>query len=354
MGKLQIIVGGQFGSEGKGAIAGYLASKEKDLLAIRTAGPNAGHTVYDKEGNKFPLRQIPVAAVTNPTAGLAISAGSEVDMKVLAGEVEDIESYGHAVADRLFVDGQATVLEMRHLLREQDTGIVNRIGSTGKGIGAARADRIMRTARTVSGVGAKHYNVRDLAIDHLTNGGCVQIEAAQGFGLGLHAGYYPFCTSGDCTAVDACALVGLSPWASYVGELEVWIVVRTYPIRVAGNSGPLRHEITWAELNRATSGYVKPEYTTVTHKERRVGQWDHELVADAIQANGGPGRVRIALTMMDYWFPKYANQGGNLEETPGSLLDNVRALSEDLGVSIQLVGTGPRTLYDLRQVKIGA
>lgn len=350
MGKLQVIVGGQFGSEGKGAVAGYLASKEPKLLAIRVGGPNAGHTVYDAKGTRFPLRQIPVAAVTNPDAQLAIGAGSEVDLDVLWAEIGELELHGHAVHGRLLIDTQATLLEEKHRTMEADEALTERIGSTGKGIGAARADRIMRTARLVkdAGIGTglgRTGSVRVAAMEALAAGMCVQIEAAQGFGLGLHAGYYPYCTSGDCTAIDALAAASLSPWGPWVTEFEVWVVMRTFPIRVAGNSGPLRYETTWEDLNQESAAYINPERTTVTQKIRRVGRWDAQLALRAVAANGGKSpAVKVALTMLDYVLPELANE---TTLTPNAE-DHLRTLEVTLGADIGLVGTGPQTIIDRR------
>src|SRR5262249_25087084 len=132
--------------------------------------------------------------------------------------------------------------------RTEDEALVARIGSTGKGIGAARAARIMRTAPLVEDQKQWPTMVGDIA-DHirarLRHNGNIQIEGTQGYGLGLHAGYYPYCTSSDCTAMHFMAMAGCPPWLVTPEELEVWVVFRTYPIRVAGNSGPLVRETTW-------------------------------------------------------------------------------------------------------------
>lgn len=354
MGKVQIVVGGQYGSEGKGAVAGYLASLESDLLAIRTGGPNAGHTVYDERDERWALRQIPAAAVTNPTALLAISAGSEVDPAVLQSEGDLLEKWlPSKLWHRLVIDSQATVIETGHASAE--AALVQSIGSTGKGIGAARSDRIMRTAKvwvdTLSDqewfgmyhmYGKTGNNVARLARQMLSQGATVQIEAAQGFGLGLHAGLYPQCTSSDCRAIDALAAVGISPWDPVVEEVEVWVVLRVYPIRVAGNSGPMKGETSWAELG------LPEEVTTVTRKIRRVGEWDQDLADAAIEANGGYGATRIALMMFDQVAP-LAGGIRSWKELGASEQKQIDEWKDRLGGRIALVGTGPRSIIDLRE-----
>lgn len=337
MGKLQVIVGGQFGSEAKGHVAGYLATKESDLFAIRTGGPNAGHTVM-WEGAAYKLRQIPAAAITNETAMVGISAGSEIDPAVLQSEADMLEAtLPNKLWHRLIIDSQATVIEPSHLGMEK--ALVESIGSTGKGIGAARADRIMRTARIWADTSpAEKTNVAGFAHNVLEDGGTVQIEAAQGYGLGLHAGYYPQCTSGDCRAIDALAMAGLSPWDPLVTSLEVWVVFRVYPIRVAGNSGPLYNETSWANLG------LPQEHTTVTGNVRRVGHWDQQLADAAMAANGE--NVNVALMMFDQVEPE-AKGVVWWDQLSRKAQDTLSQYDDCVGNRIQLVGTGPDTVIDL-------
>lgn len=340
-GKLIVVVGGQFGSEGKGAIAGYLAGMEPNpLLAVRVGGPNAGHTAYDDEGNRYALRQLPVAAVTNTQAALAIGEGSEVDPVVLG---EEIVTTG--AAGRIVVDPEATVITEAAKRVEYESGLVQRIGSTGKGVGGARAMRVMRGAPRVRDFFNRPVApwrmepVAQLARGHLRVGGTVMIEAAQGYGLGLHAGFYPKCTSGDCRAIDALAMAGLYPDRRW--NHETWVVFRTHPIRVAGDSGPLKDETTWEKLATASAGYIHPEKTTVTQKIRRVGLWDEGLAAKALDAN--PGAI-VALTMLDYVFPEIAG----LVHLPEHVERYVIQVERQLGTLIGLVGTSPWTVVDRR------
>lgn len=374
-GKISVVVGGQFGSEAKGAVAGYLAAQDGNVVCVRIGGPNAGHTVYGRcpqdcdnahrmfgdeafareHPHPWRLRQIPVAAVTNPSATLLIAAGSEVDFTVLRNEWNQLNSAGYKLQGRLNIDYTATVLEQKHIEAEMVNALPGKIGSTGKGIGAARADRIWRNAATVH----EFYNLlRSMGIlmvdsttmleTRLMTGAHVVIEGTQGYGLGLHTDYYPKCTSGDCRAIDFLAQSGLSPWSTAVSDLEVWVVARTYPIRVAGNSGPLEGETSWDELG------LEPERTTVTNKVRRVGQWDSELVRNAVFANGGGDfnpRVRLALTMADYKIPEIKGLrriDQPDEESYKKLMVLIREVEEQVRARVGLVGTGPTSIIDLR------
>ncbi len=373
MGQLKVVVGGQAGSEAKGACTAYLAgvaaAEGRVVTVVRVAGPNAGHTAYDDQGRKWALRQIPVAAVVDPDAMLVIGAGSEVELAVLRDEVESLEAAGIAISPRLFVDSQVTVITDRHKEVEAGRvligaggvygdaadaeGLVAKIGSTGKGIGAARADRLLRGA-----------NIANQHLEELAEIGCyvidtapllyhasqepestILIEGTQGYVLGLHAGYYPQCTSSDCRAIDFLAMAGIDPHWVERDNYEVWVVARTYPIRVAGNSGPLENEKTWDELG------FEPERTTVTQKVRRVGEWNGDWVSAAVTANGGPGVVRISLSMADYVVPSIAGKqdlsdlSGQEVAELGILIDFVE---ESAMAAVKLVGTGPQTFIDLR------
>ncbi len=324
MSKLEVVVGAQYGSEAKGHVVQRLTERAQRTRSgtpqvIRVAGPNAGHTGYDAQGRKWALRQVPVAAVTSGTAMLGIAAGSEIDPPVLLDEFDRLRDAGLFRNKFLWVSEEATVIANHDKAIEGGAGtigpeglnlpteganLIERIGSTGKGIGAARASRLMRhpNRRVKDNPGlVAELEARGIPIakaDHMASAGYehVIIEGTQGYGLGLHAGHYPQCTSSDCRAQDFIAMAGVAPWA--FEEVEVWAVARMFPIRVAGNSGPLRDETTWEDLG------LEPEYTTVTKKMRRVGRPDWDLVRDAVRANGGAPTVRLAVTMVDQMFPK--------------------------------------------------
>lgn len=358
MSKLQVVVGGQYGSEAKGACTAYLArtAAEQGLaVVIRVAGPNAGHTAYDDEGRKWALRQVPVAAVVHPEVHLIIGAGSEIDFDVLLDEVNSLEQAGISVRGRLVVDSQATIIDARH--KEAETKLVGAIGSTGKGIGAARSERLLRTADIVSDH-AGLFDEHDLAVvdrtDHLLYHysrmpeATVLIEGTQGYGLGLHAGHYPQCTSSDCRAVDFVAMAGVDP--SWFDDYEAWVVFRTYPIRVAGNSGPLKGETSWEDLG------FEPELTTVTQKVRRVGTWDPDLARESIIANGGSAVTRVSLSMADYVVPELAGFDTDqfLDADPQvqkDLYELIRKVESDSGARVCLVGTGPQTFIEVDGVE---
>ena len=129
--------------------------------------------------------------------------------------------------------------------------------------------------------------------DMQDEGKYVLIEDTQGSALSLLHSHWPYCTSIDTNASGIISEVGIAP--SRV--TNVLMVCRSYPIRVAGNSGPMNNEITWDELAEITGNYITPEKTTVTKKVRRIAKWDDELFAQSCLLNEP---TEIALTFADY------------------------------------------------------
>lgn len=356
-GKLTVVVGGQFGSEAKGHVTAQLVrayQTKEPCMVVRVGGPNAGHSAVGVlDGKLWSLRQIPVAAVVDLTCELVIGAGSEIDPDVLDQEIFELNEAGYAVSQRLTIDSSATIIDSHHKAQEhhgetENSGnedsadsLVTRIGSTGKGIGAARAARAMRTAQQWKDYAKDHEHFEHTVLlmrRWLKKGGRVIIEGTQGFGLGSNAGFYPHCTSSNCRAIDFLSMAGLSPWAPEVGEFSVWVVMRTFPIRVAGNSGPLLGEHTWEEMADITGIEdlkTNPERTTVTKKVRRVGEFDWPLAQRAVIENGT--NVNIALTFMDYIDPTLRDLD-KLSPEGESQICRVQSM---LGAPVRMITWGP-------------
>lgn len=359
MGKIRVVVGGQYGSESKGRTAGYLLRSDVSpapQLAVRIGGPQAGHIVVGRDPNApssvmpdrhhWKLRAVPVGAVCREDARLAIGSGSEVDPERLFLELADLDRAGYAASDRIVLDPMATVMEPEHRDREVNSDLTARQGSTSTGVGEARCDRVMRRATTVGDhdelpTVLPVHPVRDLAGEHLYAGGDVLIEAAQGCHLDLYRGQYPYTTSGRTTAIDALAAAEIVPWAHPMHELQVWLAVRVNPIRVGGNSGPLKDETTWEELG------VRPEITTVTKRIRRVGKWDPELVRQSVEWCGAP-LVRISLSHLDYLFPEAA-EWRCLKDMSLLALEWIDKLEQDVGAPVALVGVAPDVTFPIRE-----
>lgn len=247
---ITIIVGGQYGSEGKGAVTGHICRTEHADYCVRTGGPNAGHTVH-YNGRAYAMQQLPVGWV-NPDTHLVIGAGALVNKAILEREIATAtEATGRSIWRRLFVDHRAFIHEDSDSDISHASGRPNRLGSTGKGCSVALRRRIERgdDAHQIGGHWAQEWRLVDtesLLNQAVDQGAKVVIEGTQGVLLDLCLGPYPYTTHRQTGPAQWMMECGLSPSL----PTDIVMVLRTYPIRVAGNSGPLPHEIDWTTLAR--------------------------------------------------------------------------------------------------------
>lgn len=347
-GKLTVLVGGQYGSEGKGAIAAHIANQYN--AHVRVGSPNAGHTIY-WNGAKHVMQSIPCGWI-NPEAVIVIGRGALLNMKQFMKELVHIMSYYPNFLDRLKIDPEAGILDEK--FHQQEGGVNGemhrRIGSTGEGVGPARVARINRDPnefRQFKDI-AEEYGLEKCLSPNTPKslatmqdrGYNILIEGTQGSALSLLHSYWPYCTSIDTNAAGIISEVGIAP--SRV--TDVLMVCRTYPIRVAGNSGPMNCETTWEELSKKIGRNVT-EKTTVTKKTRRVADWDDELFVQSYLLNAP---TEIALTFADYIDPGVygcSNLGAVLYS------DKIQAFLHDhLGEvldKLKYIGTGPETVVEV-------
>ncbi|OWV98767.1 adenylosuccinate synthetase [Rhizobium sp. R693] len=298
---VSIVVGGQFGSEGKGKVALELVRyhSRSAVTVVRVGGPNSGHTAYDRNGKKWALRQMPAASV-DKNVDVVFPAGSYIDPELLFEEIAALDY----PLDRIRISKFARVVTSEHRDWEEKAGITKSIGSTGSGVGAAVLAAVARESRNLAlsspSAGKTALltplvaDVADLMDAKLSRNERLIVEGTQGFGLSLlDGGFWPQATARNTTAAGALAEAGLSPRMVD----DVTLVVRSYPIRVAGESGPLENELTWEEVGRRTGKTGLEEFTTVTKRLRRVGEFDPNLVRRAISVNRPD---RVVLNHMDY------------------------------------------------------
>jgi len=306
MSKIDIVVGGQFGSEGKGKAAYALAMSSVHKCVARIGGSNSGHTVI---GNI--LRHLPAAALI-PNGISIIGSGSYIDIDILLAETEKFKPF-------LLIDNKAHIIQYA-----EPKKLFSAIGSTLSGTGQAVKDRITRLGNAKSVATAKklsNYLTTSAVIQDTIKKGCI-IEGTQGFGLSvLHSPYYPYVTSRDTTASGFISELGVSP--KNVGK--IFLVIRTFPIRVGGNSGPLPNECSWKDIG------VQKEYTSVTGRIRRVAKFDPEIVIEAIAYNNP---THIILNHLDY-IPKLDRQ------------TFITYVEEAINRKINYVGLGPNIIYKI-------
>lgn len=340
-GEVTAIVGAQYGSEGKGAIVQSMARQYN--VHVRTGGPNAGHTIY-YQGKEFKMQVIPCGWI-NLDAQLVIGIGALVDIEQLQKEVKWIKPYDPLIESRIFIDAKAGHLSPVFKNAEGGTSgaIHQRIGSTGKGVGAARGARMERdnvgfdlleNADLPNNVRSMlHHDTSKLLHRCMSDGDWILLEGAQGAGLSLIHGTWPYVTSADTNAAQMLADSGLPPKCL----TSCILVARTYPIRVAGNSGPLNEEVDWDYMSERIGEKVE-ERTTVTNKVRRIGKWDSDLFIRAVRLNQP---TSIALTFMDYLYPENVGIVDFADLSPGALefIDFVETLAAP--APVRFVGTGP-------------
>lgn len=353
IGKLTVLVGGQYGSEGKGAIAAHVA-KDYDVH-VRVGSPNAGHTIY-WSGEKHVMQSIPCGWI-NPKAVIVIGRGALLNMKQFMKELVHILTYYPNFLERLVIDPEAGILDERFHEMEGGTNgeMHRRIGSTGEGVGPARIARLERdpnTFRQFKDV-ASEYGLERCMVPNTPaflmwkqiEGYNILIEGTQGSGLSLLHSHWPYCTSIDTNAAGIISEVGIAP--SRV--TDVLMVCRTYPIRVAGNSGPMKNEITWDDLNKRIRTYggtpVKPEHTTVTKKTRRIAEWDPDLFTQSCLLNNP---TEIALTFADYIDPSLLHETDKEKVMSSQLLNGFlqHALGDSSGL-VKYISTGPSSVAEV-------
>ncbi len=324
-----VLVGAQWGDEGKGKVVDLVAPCV-DVVARYSGGPNAGHTVV-AGGRRYVLQSLP-SGVLRPGKRSVIGCGVVVDPGALLEEMDGLAAAGIAL-DRVYVAANAHVILPYHRALDQadDQG---RIGTTGKGVGPAYADKAARRGIRVgdlldeallrekleANLGMKNRLLRELyghpgfTVEELLHrvraqaerlvpyiadttlllhqwlgeGASVLFEGAQGTMLDIDHGSYPYITSSSATAGGATCGTGVPPTRIH-GVLGV---TKAYATRVGG--GPFPTEVTGdlGELIRARG----KEYGSVTGRPRRCGWFDAPLLRHAVRVNG---LDTVAVTKLD-------------------------------------------------------
>jgi len=297
---VDVLIGGQYGSEGKGQVASYLAS-EYDLL-LRVGGPNAGHRVkIPGTSQSFTFRHLPSGSFAS-NAPLLIGPGAVMHVPTLLEEIANAK----IGIDRLMIDPQAMTIS--ELDKKREISLKGAIGSTGQGVGQATSRRIIgrgqphvKLARDIPDLQPYLKDSCDVLQRLFRAGKRALLEGTQGTGLSIYHGLYPHVTSRDTTVAGCLAEAGVSP----TRVRKVIMVCRTYPIRVGsppqGFSGEISGELTWAEIEKRArfrrGEIARHEVGSVSGNQRRVGEFDWALLRKAASLNAP---TDIALTFADY------------------------------------------------------
>ena len=334
-GKVDVLLGLQWGDEGKGKVVDVLTPKY-DVVARFQGGPNAGHTL-EFEGQKYVLRSIPSGIFQGGKINI-IGNGVVLAPDLFMEEAKALEASGHDLHSRLHISKKAHLIMPTHRLLDaaiEASKGKNRVGTTGKGIGPTYTDKISRNGlrvgdildnfeekyqahkarheKTLQALGFTDYDITDVErkwmegieymkqfpivdseheINHfLREGKSVLCEGAQGTMLDVDFGSYPFVTSSNTICAGACTGLGIGP--NKIGH--VFGIMKAYCTRVGAGPFP-------TELFDETGKRIRDlghEYGAVTGRERRCGWIDLVALRYAIMVNGVTELIMMKSDVLD-------------------------------------------------------
>jgi adenylosuccinate synthase len=332
-----VVVGGQWGDEGKGKVVDFLAGTADAVVRFQ-GGPNAGHTVCSA-GREFTFHQVP-SGILYPKTRCFIGCGCVIDPFILNRELADLRRHKVQHAGRLMLDARAQMILPYHRLLDRlrdEQANRRRIGTTGQGIGPAYGDKVARNGiraadllneddfkdRLKRNVAAANFllmerykaeplSFKKLAAEYwdatrsaarlvgdtsravedcLRRGERVMFEGAQGMHLDLDLGTYPFVTSSSTWAGGVASGTGISP----VWITEVLGIVKAYTTRVG--MGPFPTELGEADAEHLRK--LGHEYGATTGRPRRCGWFDAPVVRTSVRHNRLAGLVITKLDVLD-------------------------------------------------------
>ena len=364
MKKVDVVLGLQWGDEGKGKVVDVL-TPHYDVVARFQGGPNAGHTL-EFENQKYILRSIPSGIFQGGKINV-IGNGVVLDPILFKEEAEALAASGHDLTERLCISKKAHLILPTHRILDaayESAKGSGKIGTTGKGIGPAYTDKISRQGVRVGDIFGdfeavyrkaidRHkailaslnykYDIADLETrwmegieylkrfrivdsermvnDLLRDGRSVLAEGAQGTLLDIDFGSYPFVTSSNTVCAGACTGLGVAP--KCIGE--VYGIFKAYCTRVG--SGPFPTELFDETGKRLRD--IGHEYGAVTGRERRCGWLDMVALKYSIMIDGATALIMMKSDVMnDFDTIKvavaYDVNGERIDYFPYSLEGDVR------------------------------
>lgn len=333
--KVDVLLGLQWGDEGKGKIVDVL-TPEYEIVARFQGGPNAGHTL-EFDGQKYVLRSVPSGIFQGNNKNI-IGNGVVLDPALFKAEIEALEKTGHDLKKRLLISKKAHLILPTHCLLDacyESAKGNSKIGTTGKGIGPTYTDKVSRNGLRVGDIlhnfDEKYEAIKSRHLQILTQyrfdasslpaiekkwfeglaklkefefvdsehyinkasreGKKILAEGAQGTMLDIDFGSYPYVTSSNTIAAGACTGLGVPP--SGIGE--VYGIFKAYCTRVG--SGPFP-----TELHDETGDLLRDnghEYGSVTGRPRRCGWVDLVALRYAIMLDGVTQLIMMKSDVLD-------------------------------------------------------
>ncbi len=334
-GKVDVLLGLQWGDEGKGKVVDVLTPRY-EVIARFQGGPNAGHTL-EFEGQKYVLRSIPSGIFQGDKVNI-IGNGVVLAPDLFMAEAKELEKSGHSLKNRLLISKKAHLIMPTH--RVLDAAIEaskgkSKVGTTGKGIGPTYTDKVSRTGlrvgdiledfpqkyaahkaqheKTLRSLNYTDYDITEVektwmeGIEYLkqftivdsehevnrvlTSGKNILAEGAQGTMLDVDFGSYPFVTSSNTICAGACTGLGIGP--NKIGE--VFGIMKAYCTRVG--AGPFPTEL-FDETGK-TIRNLGHEYGAVTGRERRCGWIDLVQLRYSVMINGVTKLIMMKSDVLD-------------------------------------------------------
>lgn len=334
-GKVDVLLGLQWGDEGKGKVVDVLTPRY-EVIARFQGGPNAGHTL-EFEGQKYVLRSIPSGIFQGDKVNI-IGNGVVLAPDLFMAEAKELEKSGHSLKNRLLISKKAHLIMPTHRLLDaaiEASKGKSKVGTTGKGIGPTYTDKVSRTGlrvgdiledfpqkyaahkaqheKTLRSLNYTDYDITEVektwmeGIEYLkqftivdsehevnrvlTSGKNILAEGAQGTMLDVDFGSYPFVTSSNTICAGACTGLGIGP--NKIGE--VFGIMKAYCTRVG--AGPFPTEL-FDETGK-TIRDLGHEYGAVTGRERRCGWIDLVQLRYSVMINGVTKLIMMKSDVLD-------------------------------------------------------
>ena len=370
-GKVDVLLGLQWGDEGKGKVVDVLTPRY-DVVARFQGGPNAGHTL-EFEGEKYVLRSIPSGIFQGGKVNI-IGNGVVLAPDLFMDEAKDLEKSGHDLKSRLHISKKAHLIMPTHRILDKAIEAAkgkSKVGTTGKGIGPTYTDKVSRNGLRVGDIfdhfeekyaahKARHeqmlkalnytdYDITEVekhwmeGIEYmrqfhivdsehevnniLKSGKSILAEGAQGTMLDVDFGSYPFVTSSNTICAGACVGLGIGP--NKIGE--VYGIMKAYCTRVG--SGPFP-----TELFDETGAKIRDlghEYGAVTGRERRCGWIDLVALKYSIMVNGVTQLIMMKSDVLDGFDTikacvAYKQNGETIDYFPYNIEEGIEPVYKEL------------------------
>ena len=373
MKKVDVILGLQWGDEGKGKVVDVL-TPNYEVVARFQGGPNAGHTL-EFGGEKYVLRSIPSGIFQGGKTNI-IGGGVVLDAILFRAEAEELAKSGHDLTRQLAISKKAHLILPTHRILDAALEAAKgsaKIGTTGKGIGPTYTDKVSRSGmrvgdllspdfeRIYAAAKARHermlrslnyeYDITELerqwfeAVEYLkrfrildseyfinealTEGKSVLAEGAQGTLLDVDFGSYPFVTSSNTVCAGACTGLGVAP--KNIGE--VYGIFKAYCTRVG--SGPFPTEL-FDETGDALCR-IGHEFGAVTGRKRRCGWLDLVALKYSIMINGVTQLIMMKSDVMN----DFDTIRRSYDEFPEAFRRYVEFIERETGVPVKIISVGP-------------